>query len=139
MASVFTKIIAGEIPGRFVWKDDKCVAFLTIEAITNGHTLVVPRAEIDHWIDLPPDLAAHLFVVSQNIGKAIQKAFRAPRIGVIIAGMDVPHTHIHVIGIADTGDLTFANARSPRGDVLDHAADKLRLALKELRYPQVSD
>ena len=75
MTTVFSRIIAGEIPGRFVWSDDRCAAFLTIEPLQPGHVLVVPREEISHWVDLPTDLAGHVFAVAQTIGKAQQQAF----------------------------------------------------------------
>ncbi len=70
MPSVFSLIIAGEIPGEFVWKDDRCVAFLSINPLAPGHTLVVPREEVDHWIDLDPALTAHIMGVAQVIGQA---------------------------------------------------------------------
>ena len=70
MASLFTRIIEGEIPGRFIWRDEQCVAFLTIGPIRPGHALVVPIEEVDHWLDLSPDLAVHLFAVAQVIGQA---------------------------------------------------------------------
>ena len=73
--SLFTRIIAGEIPGRFVWKDEHCVAFLTIAPIRPGHTLVVPREEINSWTDAPPALTAHLFQTAQEVARGIQAAF----------------------------------------------------------------
>ena len=87
MATVFTKIINGELPGRFVYEDDDIVAFLTIAPITHGHTLVVPRAEIDNWQDIEPAVFGRMMEVSQLIGKAVVKAFPAERAGVIIAGL----------------------------------------------------
>ncbi|WP_421120106.1 HIT family protein [Aquihabitans daechungensis] len=130
MASLFTRIIDGEIPGRFVWSDDRCVAFSTIAPITPGHTLVVPRAEVDHWVDLDDDLAAHLMVVAKAIGAAQMDAFSPARIGVIIAGMEVPHTHLHVIPIETEADLDFRRADgSASAEALDDAADRLRGAL----------
>lgn len=130
MASLFTRIIDGEIPGRFVWTDERCVAFSTIAPITPGHTLVVPRAEVDHWIDLDDDLAAHLTVVAKAIGAAQMDAFSPARIGMIIAGMEVPHTHLHVIPIDTERDLDFARADgAASAESLDAAADRLRAAL----------
>ncbi|MET0920528.1 MAG: HIT family protein, partial [Acidimicrobiia bacterium] len=82
MPSIFTRIIDGEIPGVFVWRDEICVAFLSINPMHPGHTLVVPRAEIDHWIDLDPAVNAHLFEVAQTIGRAQHAALGARRIGV---------------------------------------------------------
>src|SRR5688572_30651544 len=81
MATLFTKIIEGQIPGRFVWRDDKVVAFLTIAPLRAGHTLVVPRAEIDHWIDLPPELAAHLLDVARKVAGGIHAAFPSKKVG----------------------------------------------------------
>lgn len=140
MASVFSKIIAGELPGRFVWKDDRAVAFLTIAPLKPGHTLVVPREEIDHWLDLPQDLAAHLTHVAKSVGKGIQKAFDAPRVGLMIAGFEVPHVHLHVSPIWNLGDMNFANQDNDADPKdLDAAAEKLRDALRGLGYAEVSD
>lgn len=131
MATLFTRIIDGEIPGRFVWKDDQAVAFLTIAPITPGHTLVVPRAEVDHWLDLPPDLAAHLTRVAQSIGQAQMAVFDPARIGLIVAGLEVPHCHLHVLPIQSESDLSFAKANhNPLPTDLDTAAQSLRTALQ---------
>ena len=99
MATVFTKIIEGELPGRFVWRDDRCVAFLSINPLRHGHTLVVPIEEVDHWLDLDPDLNAHVLAVGQKIGQAQMAALSPTRVGLIIAGMEVPHMHLHVVPI----------------------------------------
>lgn len=130
MPTLFSRIIDGEIPGRFVWKDDEAVAFLTIAPITPGHTLVVPRAEVDHWLDLPPSLASHLMAVGQAVGQAQMAAFSPARVGLIIAGLEVPHCHLHLIPIDREADLSFAKAdHSPDPAALDAAADSLRAAL----------
>ena len=130
MTTLFTKIIDGDIPGRFVWRDDEVVAFLTINPITPGHTLVVPRAEVDHWLDLPVALAERCMAVAQVIGQAQMAAFKPTRIGLIIAGLEVPHTHLHLIPINMEADLSFAKADpSPDPAALDDAADRLRAAL----------
>jgi histidine triad (HIT) family protein len=140
MPTLFSRIIAGELPGRFVWSDPQCVAFLTINPITPGHALVVPRAEIDHWIDVPPDLAAHLIRVAREIGRAIQSAFQPRRVALVVAGFEVPHTHLHVIGARAMRDLDFANAdRNPEPAALDAAAEKLRAALRAAGHTQASD
>ncbi|MBY0287682.1 MAG: HIT family protein [Mycobacteriaceae bacterium] len=134
MASVFTKIINGELPGRFVYEDDDVVAFLTIAPITVGHTLVVPRAEIDNWQDVEPEVFARVMEVSQLIGKAVVKAFPADRAGVIIAGLEVPHLHVHVFPTNDLADFGFANAdQNPSPQSLDDAQAKIKAALAELR------
>ena len=139
MASLFTRIIAGEIPGRFVWKDDRAVAFMTIAPIAPGHTLVVPRDEIDHWIDMPTDLAQHVMTVSQAVGRGIQKAFSPLRVGVMVAGLEVPHVHLHLVPINAIAELNFANQdANARPEDLDAAAEKIRKALRELGYAEVA-
>ena len=140
MPTIFTKIIEGEIPGTFVWRDDRCVAFLSIAPMKAGHTLVVPRDEVDHWIDLDPELAQHLFTVAQTIGRAQDRAFAPRRIGVMIVGDEVPHVHLHVVPIDTAGELSFAGADpgvSP--DDLRAAAERLRAALHELGADHVAD
>jgi len=132
MATLFTKIIEGEIPGRFVWRDDRAVAFLTIAPIRPGHVLVVPIEEVDHWVDLDPDLAAHLVEVSRQVGRAQMQAFGPARIGVIIAGLEVPHCHLHLIPIGSEADLNFARAdHDPDPAALADATDRLRAALRD--------
>lgn len=110
MATVFTRIIAGEIPGTFVHRDEHCVAFLSINPLAHGHTLVVPVQEVDHWIDMPPELAAHVFAVAHRIARAQQDAFGCDRVGMIIAGYEVPHAHVHLVPTTHMGQLDFANA-----------------------------
>jgi len=133
MATVFTKIINGELPGRFVYEDDEVVAFLTIAPMTQGHTLVVPRAEIDQWQDLEPAVFGRVMEVAQLIGKAVVKAFPADRAGVIIAGLEVPHLHVHVFPTRDLADFGFANVdNNPSPESLDEAQQKIRAALADL-------
>ena len=135
MASVFSMIIAGELPARFVWTDDRCVAFLSINPLTAGHTLVVPREEIDHWLDLDADLWAHLSEVSRTIGKAIDAAYKPVKVGMMLAGLEVPHVHVHVAPIHALSDLNFANADpNPDPADLDAAADTIRGALRDLGH-----
>ena len=110
MPSVFSKIISGDLPGHFVWKDELSVAFLSINPIASGHTLVIPKLEVDHWLDLPPDINAHLVQLAQIIGNAQMVAFRPLRVGMIIAGLEVPHTHLHVIPMEGMQDLDFSRA-----------------------------
>jgi len=139
MSSVFTKIIQGELPGRFVWRDDRVVAFLTIAPLKPGHTLVVPIQEVVDWTDLDPDLLKHLTHVSQIIGKAIDAAFNPTKVGLIIAGLEVPHVHIHVSPIDTVTDLDFANADANASDAsLDDAAERIRAALTEMGHEAAS-
>jgi histidine triad (HIT) family protein len=130
MSTVFTRIIAGELPGTFVWRDERCVAFMSINPIATGHALVVPRDEIDHWIDAPADLVAHLFEVTRLVGLAQRDAFDCERIGVIVAGYEVPHAHVHVIPTNSMADVSFANAApSVEPAELERAAGAIRTAL----------
>ncbi|MFF5288916.1 HIT family protein [Paractinoplanes globisporus] len=107
MPTLFTRIINGDLPGRFVWTDDRAVAFLTIAPLTAGHTLVVPRAEVDDWTDLEPQLLAHVMTVSRTIGAALKRAFDAPRAGLVVAGFEVPHAHVHVFPAWQMTDFDF--------------------------------
>lgn len=130
MATIFSRIINGEIPGTFVHRDDRCVAFLSINPLAPGHVLVVPIEEYDHWVDLPEPLAAHLFAVAHRIGRAQEAAFGCDRVGVIIAGYEVPHTHIHLVPTNDMSQLSFANAAaSVSREDLDAAAAAITAAL----------
>jgi len=115
MSTIFTKIIEGEIPGRFVWKDEHCVAFLDIMPLSEGHLLLVPRAEVDRWPDLPAELAAHLFAVAHKISGALDQAF-----------------HIHLFPADGMADYDPANAKKDAtAEELDAAAEKVRAALRE--------
>jgi diadenosine tetraphosphate (Ap4A) HIT family hydrolase len=133
MATVFTKILNGEIPGRFVYEDDDVVAFLTIAPMTQGHTLVVPRAEIDQWQDVDAPEFNKVMAVAQLIGKAVCKAFDVERAGLIIAGLEVPHLHVHVFPARNLSDFGFANVdHNPSPESLDEAQAKIKAALSEL-------
>ena len=140
MATVFTRIIEGEVPARFVWRDPSCVAFLNITPLAPGHTLVVPIDETAHWIDLGPALAAHLMSVSHAIGKAVQQSFGPEKVGLAIAGLEIPHTHVHVWPIH--GPMSFPinpdeeDPPEPDWEELDEAAASIRRALKNLGFHQ---
>jgi histidine triad (HIT) family protein len=139
MPTLFTRIIRGEIPGRFVWRDASCVAFLTIAPLRPGHALVVPIREVDHWLDLTPAEAAHLTLVSQKIGRAIQAAFAPVKVGLMIAGLEVNHVHLHLVPIHELRDLDFARAdQSPAPAAMDEAAERLRAALRAAGHAEVS-
>ena len=112
MTSVFTRIIAGELPGTFVYTDEVCVAFMTINPISRGHLLVVPRVEIDQWTDLPDDVSQHCFVVAKRIADAQKRVLHCDRVALIIAGFEVPHCHLHVIPATTIADVSFDNAAS---------------------------
>ncbi|WP_420749220.1 HIT family protein [Rhodococcus sp. O3] len=135
MASVFSMIIAGDLPGRFVWQDDDVVAFLTINPINPGHVLVVPREEVDHWQNVDDELWAKTNGVARIIGRAVCAAYDSPRAGLLIAGLEVPHLHLHVFPAYDLGDFDISQAeRDPSPESLDEARDKIRAALRELGY-----
>ncbi|PFG41234.1 diadenosine tetraphosphate (Ap4A) HIT family hydrolase [Georgenia soli] len=132
MSTVFTQIIDGRIPGRFVWADERCVVFSTIAPITDGHMLVVPREEVDQYTDADDELLAHLAVVAKNVGRAQQAAFGSPRAAVLVAGFEVEHLHLHVLPAWDEQSLRFDNARHDvPGEELDAAAERVREALRE--------
>lgn len=132
MSTVFSKIISGEIPGRIVYQDDTVAAFLTIEPVAYGHTLVVPVEEIDKWTDIPAELWAHMNDVAQKIGKVIVDEFDAERAGYLIAGFEVPHAHIHVFPANDMSGYTLSSAmRHDETDPakMDTAAETIRKGL----------
>ncbi|MFT5268137.1 MAG: histidine triad (HIT) family protein [Acidimicrobiales bacterium] len=140
MPTVFSLIINGDLPGHFVWSDDVCVGFLSINPITDGHTLVVPRSEVDQWTDVDAADAAHMMSVSHHLGNAIKSVFSPERIGLMIAGFEVPHTHIHVLQLNDMGDMSFANAAT----TVDHGqlagfAGSIRRELEAVGHQGVSD
>ncbi len=139
MPTIFTRIIEGEIPARMLWEDEHCVAFLDVRPLAEGHVLVVPRAEVDHWIDLEPEVAAHLIEVARAVGRAQRDVYSPPRIGLMIAGFEVPHTHVHVVPMSSMAELDFANA-DPEPDQarLDEGLVQLRGALAAAGYPEVS-
>ena len=133
MATLFTKIINGEIPGTFVHQDDKCVAFLDVAPMTEGHVMVVPREEISHWIDADAELLAHLTAVAKRIGEAQKRAFDCERIGLLVVGYEVPHLHIHVLPTNSMDDFDISD-RAPMQTPgqLEAPAEKIRQALSEL-------
>jgi len=139
MATIFTQIIDGKLPARFVWKDDRCVVFLSNRPLRPGHALVVPRQEIDHWIDLDTTLFAHLAETAQAIGKAQMAGFKPERIGMVLAGLEVPHCHLHVVPIRGMRDLDFANQDpNPDPSEMDEAAETIRRELRKLGRAEVS-
>lgn len=132
MATLFSRIIDGELPGHFVWWDELAAAFLSINPMGPGHTLVVPRAEVDNWIDADDELLAHLHRVGHRLGEAMTAVWTPPRVALLIAGFEVPHLHLHVFPAWSMGDLDFRNAQqSPDPADLAKNADTLCQALRE--------
>ena len=139
MSSIFSKIIDGELPSRMLWEDKECVAILDIRPLASGHVLVIPRVETDQWTDLSPDTAAHLMKVAHSIGRAQMRVFAPERIGLVIAGFEVPHAHLHVVPVNAMSDLDFAlvNPNPDQGE-LDEQLEALRSALEDAGYSSVS-
>jgi histidine triad (HIT) family protein len=133
VAAIFTRIIAGELPADFVWKDDVCVAFLSNRPLRPGHTLVVPRVETDHWLDLEPEVLTHLAATAQTIGKAQMAVFKPAKVGLMLVGLEVPHVHFHVVPIRGPHDLDFDN-QDPHPDpaMMKAAGESLRQELRRL-------
>ena len=116
------------------------MAFLTIAPVTDGHTLVVPRAEVDRWTDLGPEDFAHVMKVAQIVGTGVISAFDAPRAGELIAGFEVPHTHVHVFPAWDMGGFDLSKADSDASaESMDAAAEAIRAALRELGHDNVAE
>src|SRR5262245_1186936 len=140
MPTVFTRILRGELPARFVWKDERCAAFLSINPLRPGHVLVVPFEEVDHWLDLQPALRDHLFAVSQEIGRALHAEFKAEKVGLTIVGLEVRHVHLHIVPIDGIADMDFARAeKNPAPAALDEAATRIRAALRRQGSRQVAE
>lgn len=136
--SVFTMIIRGDLPGRFVWRDDEVVAFLTIGPVQPGHTLVVPVAQVDRWTDVDPETWGRVTEVSHHVGRALDAAFGRTRVGVVVAGLEVPHCHVHLIPMDHESELSFANVDpDPDGTALDAHAAAIRSALRALGHSDV--
>lgn len=136
MATIFTRIMNGELPGHFVWQDERCCVFLSIQPLRPGHAMVVPRAEIDHWIDVPADLSTHLFDVARTIGIAQQRAFAPVKVGMIILGLEVRHVHVHLVPMQTEKDLDFSRARPATSDELAAAAATLRETLRAMGHAE---
>ncbi|HOE68793.1 MAG TPA: HIT family protein [Candidatus Omnitrophota bacterium] len=129
MPTIFAKILSGEIPSHKILENGKYFAFLDIRPVNPGHTLVIPKKEVDYIFDMEDDLLGGLMVFAKKVAKAIGKAFPCQKVGVMVAGLEVPHTHIHLIPINAVNDLNFARAKNASPDELAEAARKIRAAL----------
>ena len=135
MSTLFTKILNGDIPGRFVWREDDVAAFLTTGPLADGHTLVVPAEEVDRWTDASPETLARVMEVARRIGAVQVEIFGSRRAGLIVAGYEINHLHVHVWPSNSMADFDFASAdQNPDPDVLDANADKLREGLRDAGY-----
>ena len=126
MTSIFTKIINKEIPGRIIWEDSTCIAMVDIRPLNRGHVLVIPREEVDKWHELSAASISHLMTIAHKVAEAQQLIFKPARVGLMIAGFEVPHTHIHCVPIEDMSHLDFTQAQMGDPDELDEVADLLR-------------
>lgn len=129
MSSLFTKIIAGEIPCAKLYEDDRFFSFLDIRPIRRGHALLVPKREIDYIFDLPADLLRSMLPVAEPIARAIEAQVPCEKVGLMVAGLEVPHCHLHLVPIDSVGDLNFANAREANQRDLQELAGKIRDSL----------
>jgi len=139
VASIFTRIITDGIPGRIIWRDPTCIAMVDIRPLNRGHVLIIPIAEVDRWTDLLPDTAAHCTRVAHAVGRAQMASFAPERIGLMIAGFEVPHTHLHVVPLDHMGHLDFnqADADADPSD-LDDVAEALRATLRSAGHPEAA-
>lgn len=129
MASIFSRIIAGEIPSAKLYEDDTWFAFLDIRPITRGHALLIPKQETDYIFDLPDGLLEAMMTTARPIARAIEQVVPCRRVGLMVAGLEVPHCHLHLVPIQDVGDLNFANATSADPDDLQMLAADIRRCL----------
>ena len=129
MPSIFTRIVSGEIPSHRVAEDEEFLAFLDIQPVRPGHTLVIPKREIDHFFDMDRELLSRVLVFSKPISSAIQTVTGAQRIGAIVAGFDVPHAHLHLIPVDSMAELDFGRALPASPTELADMAEKIRQAM----------
>ena len=131
MATLFTRIIKGEVPAHKILENDQYLAFLDIRPVNPGHTLVIPKQEIDYIFDIEDELLKGLVVFAKKIAQAVRKTIPCKKIGVMVAGLEVPHAHIHLIPILESlGELNFARAKSMGQEELSAIAAKIRANLK---------
>ena len=129
MPTIFTKIIQGEIPCHKLYEDERSFSFLDIRPINPGHALVMPKEETDYLFDLGDEMLQHLMVVAKKVGLAIDRTVSCERVGIIVAGLEVPHAHIHLVPIRSVGDIDFANAKPADDLELASMADRIRAQL----------
>lgn len=111
MPSIFTRIVNREIPAHIVAEDDRCLAFLDINPLAKGHTLVIPKAEVDYYFDLDDDLLSAMTIFSKKVAYAIRREIQCLRVGVCVIGLEVPHAHVHLVPLNSMGDINFSNPK----------------------------
>lgn len=127
-ASIFTKIVNGEIPAYKIAEDDRYLAFLDVFPTAKGHTLVIPKQQIDYIFDLDDELYLGLMAFAKNVAAAVEKAVPCKRIGVAVVGIEVPHAHVHLIPLNSMQDMNFANKKQFSKEEFEEVADKIREA-----------
>ena len=125
MATIFSKIVAGEIPSYKIAEDDKHYAFLDINPVARGHVLVIPRREVDYIFDLDKEEYTGLMLFARRVAKAIEKAIPCERVGVAVVGLEVPHTHIHLLPINSEADMDFSKKHSFPAEEMQAIADAI--------------
>ncbi len=130
MPTLFTRIINGEIPCHKICEDERFLAFLDIRPINPGHTLVIPKKEIEYFFDLDDIMLGEIMVYAKKVAHAIKKTVECRRVGVMVAGIEVPHAHVHLVPIESVGDLNFAKAKPGDNKELAKMAEKIRKNLK---------
>lgn len=129
MASIFTKIISGEIPSHKIHENEKFIAFLDISPLKAGHALVVPKKEIDYIFDMPEDLLSEILIFSKEVARKIEAVVECKRIGVSVIGLEVPHAHVHLIPMNSVSDMNFAKPKLVLdSDYMTDLAEKIRQA-----------
>ncbi|MDR2920981.1 MAG: HIT family protein [Tannerella sp.] len=127
MATIFSKIIAGEIPSHKIAENDEFFAFLDISPVAEGHTLVIPKKEVDYLFDLDDDLLGRMMVFTKKVASAIEKAIPCKRVGITVIGLEVPHAHIHLVPIRKESDIYFGNPKLKKSpEELAQTAEKIR-------------
>ena len=129
MASVFSKIVAGDIPAERLAEDDRFLAFLDVRPIRPGHSLVIPKQEIDHFFDLPDDLLGDLMVFAKPVANAIRAVTGAARVGCVVVGVEVPHAHLHLVPVDGAHDIDFRRATPAEPEELAALGERIRAAL----------
>ena len=129
MGSIFTKIVNGEVPSHTLYEDELSLAFLDVRPIRPGHSLVIPKREIDYIFDVPDPLLQHLITVAKHVARAIDRSVDCKRVGIIVAGLEVPHAHIHLVPIEEIQDINFANATDMTHEDLAQVAKTIRAFL----------
>ena len=126
MSSIFSRIVQGQIPCHKILENEEFLAFLDVKPINPGHTLVIPKQEVDYIFDLDDNLLGKLMIFAKKAAIMIKKEISCKRIGIMVAGLEVPHAHVHLVPMNALGDLTFARAKPASNDELAKIAEKIR-------------